>query len=149
MRTTSMLGVLADQPFRRSNPVTGFAEKIRQLQASSQPLQLSTVVGRIHSPSINTPKPVTIAGVTSTLVGTTKAIKIHFLNNPSDPNFVRVHVHLRLGSGQPTIVASGTSSPITLTLPRTIAPATIFLQAEGNWGPHPLQNSPSRALSLM
>jgi hypothetical protein len=149
MRTTPRLGPLADDPFREGRPVLGFAAKIRQVQASSQPLQLSPVVGRVHSPSINTPQPVTIAGVTSTVVGTTKSVKIHFLNNPSDSNFVRVHVHLRLGTGQPTIIASGTSSPITVIVPRTVAPATIFLQAEGNWGPHPLQNSPSRALSLM
>lgn len=123
--------------------------QIHQAQASSQPLQLANGLSNLRPVSINTPKPVTLVGITNKIVGTNKSVTISFLTNPSDPNFQKVNVHLRLGNGLPVLVAAGTTSPITITVARTRQPATIFLQAEGNWGPHPIQNSPSRALSLM
>lgn len=123
---------------------------IRQAQASSQPTQLSSSQPGIQSiNSINVPKPVPVIGVTSRLSGGNRVVTVSFLNNPSDPNFQKVNVHLKLGGSLPVHIVSGTTSPIVFTVPRTRQPAVILLQTEGNWGPHPLQISPCRSISLI
>lgn len=122
---------------------------IRQTQTSSQVSQLSNSAAPVRAISINAPQPVSIVSVTSRTIGTNKQVTIGFTNDPSDPFFQKVNVHLRQGIGQPVIIGSGTKSPVTVMIPRGKVPGVLLLQAEGNWGPHPIQNSPVRAINLM
>jgi len=127
----------------------GLRTEIRQAQASSQPQQLSNTQPGIQSAlSINTPQPVSVLGISTKVSGASKIVTVSFLNNPSDSNFQKVNVHLRLAGGLPVHIVSGTTSPIVFTVPRTRQPGVILLQAEGSWGPHPLQNSPSQPVNL-
>jgi hypothetical protein len=123
--------------------------RIRQVTTAAQPSQPMNGLGSQNIPTINQPKPVSILRIgTSVVSSTTKNIIVSFLQNPADPNYQKVNVHLKLAHYLPVLVGSGPTSPLTIALPRTTAPATILVQAEGNWGPHPLQNSPSRTVNL-
>lgn len=123
--------------------------RVRQITTASQPSQIANGLGSSNIPTINQPIPVSFLRVTTRIINSTsKTISISFLHNSSDPNYQKVNVHLKLGRALPVLVGSGPTSPITITVPRTKVPSTLLLQAEGNWGPHPLQNSPSKSLNL-
>lgn len=151
MKPTLDLGLLQRVPYQpiRWPMWPEVHAQVRQIQASSQPVQLANGLPNTRMSSMNMPKPVRILSVSSVLVGTKRKLIISFLHNPEDPNFQKVNLHLKQGGGLPVVIASGAVSPITVMIDRTRVPATFFLQAEGNWGPHPLQNSPSRSVSLM
>jgi hypothetical protein len=123
--------------------------RVRQITTAAQPSQIANGLGSSNISTINQPAPVSILRVTTRIVNaTTKTIAVSFLQNSADPNYQKVNVHLQVGRALPVLVGSGPTSPITLTIPRTTKPTTILLQAEGNWGPHPLQNSPSKSVNL-
>jgi hypothetical protein len=118
----------------------------RQVQTAGQAGQQAT---QQTVQTLNQPTPVSNIAVRILKTGTQRSVSISFQANASDPNFQKVNIHLKLGQALPVIVAQGPQSPVVFTVPSTRYAATIFVQAEGNWGPHPLQNSPSRSLSLM
>jgi len=123
--------------------------RVRQITTAAQPSQIANGLGSSNIPTINQPAPVRIVRVTTRIVNsTTKTIAVSFLQNSADPNYQKVNVHLKVGKALPVLIGSGPTSPITLTVARTIAPTAVLLQAEGNWGPHPLQNSPSKSVNL-
>lgn len=123
--------------------------RVRQITTAAQPAQIANGLGSSNIPTINQPAPVSILRVSTRIVtATTKTMTISFLQNSADPNYQKVNVHLRVGRSLPVLIGSGPTSPITITVPRTTSPATLLLQAEGNWGPHPLQNSPSKSVNL-
>lgn len=123
--------------------------RVRQITTAAQPAQIANGLGSSNIPTINQPQPVSILRVTTQITSaTTKTVAVSFLQNSADPNYQKVNVHLQIGKALPVLIGSGPKSPITLTVARTTGPATLLLQAEGNWGPHPLQNSPSKSLNL-
>lgn len=118
----------------------------RQVQTAGQPTQPVT---QQTVKTINQPQPVSNVAVRVTRSGTQRNVSVSFQANTSDPNFQKVNIHLKLGPALPVVVAQGTKSPVVFSVPKSSSSATVLVQAEGNWGPHPLQNSPSRSLSLM
>jgi hypothetical protein len=123
--------------------------RIRQITTAAQPARIQNGLGSPNIPTINQPQPVKVLRInTRILSATSKSVSVSFLQNLADPNYQKVNIHLRIGRALPVLVGSGPTSPITITVPRNIAPATVLVQAEGNWGPHPLQNSPSKPVNL-
>jgi hypothetical protein len=120
--------------------------QIQQFKGASQPSALSPV-GLNQVTSANMPKPVQIVKATVTKSGTQRIVMVSFLRSP-DPFFQKVNVYLRQGTQQPILVTASPTSPITFTLPKTNAVSVISVQTEGNWGPIPLSQSPTRAISL-
>jgi hypothetical protein len=136
-------------PIRWPNPVGTPIQQIRQITAAAQPNQVQNGLGSSNVQSINQPQPISIIRVGTKITSTTtKQLTVSFLQNPADPNYQKANVHIKIGKALPVVVASGSTSPITVSVPRTTVPATVLVQAEGNWGPHPLQNSPSKTVNL-
>jgi hypothetical protein len=125
------------------------AIEIQQVKTASEPSRVTQgSVSQVASQ--NMPKPVKIIGITKQPVNaTTRQLSINFVRDPADSYYQKVNVHLRLGIGQPTQIASSVSSPIRVSVPVSAAPATFILQTEGSWGANPLQNSPVKSLSLL
>lgn len=123
--------------------------RVRQITTAAQPAQIQNGLGSPNVPTINQPQPVSILRASTKIVNsTTKQVSVSFLQNPADPNYQKVNVYIKVGKALPVGYGAGPNSPITVTVPRTTAPATVLVQAEGNWGPHPLQNSPSKTVNL-
>lgn len=123
--------------------------RVRQITTAAQPAQIANGLGSSNIPTINQPRPVVALRVTTSIIdANNKRISVSFLQDSSDSNYQKVNVHVKIGKALPVLIGSGPTSPITVTVPRTTVPATILLQAEGNWGPHPLQNSPSKSVNL-
>jgi hypothetical protein len=123
--------------------------QIRQVTTAAQPAQVQNGLGSANVSTINQPKPVSILRVNTAIVNeTVKRINVSFLQNSGDPNYQKVNVYLKIGKALPVLAASGTTSPIAVNVTRTTASATVLVQAEGNWGPHPLENSPSKSINL-
>jgi hypothetical protein len=118
----------------------------RQIQSSAQPVQVSN---QRHVASINQPLPVTGVFVNIRRSGLQRRVTVSFIQRTADTNYQKANIHLKLGSGPPVMIASGVSSPVVISVPASTLPATVFVQAEGNWGPHPLNLSPSRSISLV
>jgi hypothetical protein len=95
--------------------------------------------------------PQAVSSVSATkriLTATTCRVTVSFARNPGDPYFTQAKAYLKLGSGVPSLVAEGTTSPLTFVTARTGVPATVFVVSIGNWGSTALANSPGKALSL-
>jgi hypothetical protein len=121
--------------------------QVRQLQTSSQTSQIGQVPTS-KPVSINVPKPVTGLAVNVKVSGNNKIVTISFRQSPQDVFYQKANILLKSGIALPVHIASGTTSPIVVTIPRSAASGVILVQAEGNWGPHPLQNSPSHPVNL-
>jgi len=120
--------------------------QIQQIKAASQPSSLSPLaVAPIIS--ANMPKAVQVIGTSVRASGNQRLVTVRFTRSP-DPFYQAVNVYLRQGSQPPVLVASSPTSPISFSVPKTMAAATVFVQTQGNWGPMPLSLSPSSSLRL-
>lgn len=77
-----------------------------------------------------------------------KPIVVQFNHPPGDQYFSGANVYLRKANGQPTLVASGTKSPLTFNAPVNAAPHSIFVTSVGNWGETNVLQSPSHPVRL-
>lgn len=94
------------------------------------------------------PKTVSNVQAVAKSVGTSRQVTVTFAQNANDPYFTTALVYLKLGTGQPTVVAQGPTSPLTFTVTKTKSPATVIVVSAGNWGSTAVQNSPATSLSL-
>lgn len=96
-----------------------------------------------------TPKSVSQVRVVSRApVNGQKTLTVQFNHPPSDPYFAGVNIYLRRTGQQPTLVAGGAKSPVTLTVPTHAASHAIFVTSVGNWGETDVLTSPSHPVSL-
>ena len=120
--------------------------QIQQIKAASQPSSLSPVaVAPVVS--ANMPKAVQSVGTAVRISGSQRQVTVRFTRSP-DPFYQSVNIYLRQGNQQPVLIASSPTSPITFSVAKTSAAATVFVQTQGNWGPMPLSSSPSASLRL-
>jgi hypothetical protein len=124
----------------------GLQTQIQQFKGASQPSALTTN-GVSQVASANQPKAVLGLRTTVGQSGSLRRVTVSF-TRAVDPFFQKVNVYLKQGSSPPILVTSSPSSPITFMTNRSTAASTIFAQTEGNWGPMPLQQSPSISLHL-
>ena len=101
------------------------------------------------SPTQGVPQPLQNLQVTRVRQGSNVLVRVAFTSNPSDPNFKGAQVVLQQGSGAPTTIASGTTSPMIFTVPRSTAAASVTAQSTGSWGDATVAESPARALSFV
>lgn len=80
--------------------------------------------------------------------GGQKTVTVQFNHPPGDQYYAGSNVYLRKANGQPTLVASGSQSPITFTTPANAAPHSVFVTSVGNWGETDVLSSPSAAVRL-
>jgi hypothetical protein len=122
--------------------------QVQLVKSASQPARISVDAAVQSVSNANMPQAVPITGISNRTIGANKLINISFSRNAGDPFFQKVNVHFQQGTGEPTIIASGTTSPISITLPRSGVISRIFVQPEGNWGALPLQNCHAKAVNL-
>jgi len=77
-------------------------------------------------------------------------VTVTFRRDPSDPNFSKAQVYVRGYNGNPAnvLVASGTSSLISVVLNNTGESVVVSVQSSGNAGDAPLASSPTTGIKL-
>jgi hypothetical protein len=120
--------------------------RIGQQNASIQQIKTAGVTSRTTN-SQGLPKIVSNVSVSITKSGTSRTLRVSFTQNPNDPYFTNGQLYIKQGTGNPTLLASGTS-PIIVTLPKSVAPAVVTVVSSGNWGSTPVSRSPGKAVSL-
>lgn len=120
------------------------------------PRTLNAQVSQIKAAGINTVTPSTqgvpkvVSNVRATVKpnGSQRQVVVTFAQNANDPYFTTALVYLRLGSGQPSVVAQGSLSPLSFTVSKTKLPASIVVCSSGNWGSTPVDASPATGVNL-
>jgi hypothetical protein len=128
---------------RRSSVVISRVEPsntpIQQIKAAGQSDRGETTQGL--------PLPVSNVSVVVSKQGNSRTLRVSFTENPSDPYFTGAQVYIKQGTGTPTLLASG-SSPIIVTVPKSISPGIVTVVSNGNWGSLPLARCSGKAVSL-
>jgi hypothetical protein len=120
--------------------------QIQQIKGASQPSSLSSV-GVNQVASANQPKAVLNVRTNIRQSSSQRIVTVSF-TRAVDPFYQKVNIYLKQGSNPPILITSSPTSPITFTTGKTTAASTIVAQTEGNWGPMPLNQSPSASLHL-
>ena len=98
------------------------------------------------------PKHVTDIGtaMSNASTGSTSTVTVTFRRDPTDKAFAGVKVWAKgyQGNQTPTLIASGTDSPITCILSNTGESLSITTQATGNGGDAPISTAPTTGLTL-
>jgi hypothetical protein len=137
-----------------AKPGAAFITQIQQVKiagiAGKPNVQTPTSPSGLSPSTQGLPKNLAVLGATKTILSATQAqFKVSFVNNVIDPYFTAARVYLKQGSGNPSIVGQGASSPINVTLNRTSTPSVLIVQASGNWGEIPFSSCPTVAISLI
>jgi hypothetical protein len=138
------------RPSRRWNLNIGMAAlptQMQQLQTSLVSNAASTAIVQGAAQPVQNLR-VQRTPISSTLV----KVSVSFTPNPNDRYFHGVRIVLAQGSDTPLEVGTGRVSPIVFTVPRaangSTAFATVSAQSVGSVADSPLNDSPSKALSL-
>lgn len=134
-------------------PVDQHAQnQIQQLKISAKPQSTFTLPtsgpGAAAVPPRTTPGKVSNVRIVSRPGSGQKTVTVQFNHPPGDQYYMGSNVYLRQANGQPTLVAKGTKSPITFTVPTSTAPHSIFVTSVGNWGETDVLSSPSAPVRL-
>lgn len=127
--------------------------KIQQNKSSAKPTSLSTLPTTLPSQSPvrarTTPQNVSKVRVVSRqAVNGQKPITVQFTHPNGDPYFAGANVYLKRAGQEPTLVASGTKSPLTFNTPLSAAPHSIYVTSYGNLGETEITTSPSHPVRL-
>lgn len=128
------------------------ANQIQQTKGSAKPQ--ATNVTPSTQPSLatvaprTTPAQVSRVRVVSKAGSGSKTFTVKFTHPHGDPYFAGANVYLRRAGQEPTLVASGSKSPLTFTAPTSHAPHAIFVTSVGNWGETDVLKSPSHPVRL-
>lgn len=89
--------------------------------------------------------------VTSKAVNGQKTIRVQFNHPGNDPYFAGARVYIRRAgqNQQPSLVAGGSSSPLTFTVPVNQAPHVLHVTSYGNWGETDVLRSPAQRVRLL
>lgn len=120
--------------------------RLQQIQAASVPSRLSPSKSAQVS-SANQPQPVSNLQISVRPSGSSRQVTVSFLH-PQDPFFQKVNIYLVQGTGNPALMTSSTTSPVTFTVPKSALSSSVLVQSEGNWGPMPLSLSPGKMVRL-
>jgi hypothetical protein len=131
--------------------------QIQQIKGSA-PAQQSNVFPTTQ-PSRPTVAPKTTPGMVSnvrvltktvqTEYGEKKQVTVQFTHPPNDNYFTGANVYLHKKGAQPTVVASGSKSPLQFTTDISSAPHVVRVTSVGNWGETNVLSSPSAPVSLI
>lgn len=124
--------------------------------SSRQPLHLQSQIAQVKSAGLVTispntqgvPKTLSNVSVTVKKVGTQRRVTVAFIGNPNDVYFTHAEVYLQIGQSNPSLVAQGSSSPLSFTVSSTNTPAVVIVVSSGNWGRTEISSSPSASLTL-
>jgi hypothetical protein len=135
-------------PIQRSSQT-----KIQQNKNSAKPTSLSTLAttGPGQSPVAPRTTPPTVSKVRVVLrpaVNGMKQVLIQFTHPSENPYFSGARVYLKKAGTQPTIVASGSKSPLTFNAPVNHAPHSIYVTSVSNLGETDISTSPSHPVRL-
>lgn len=126
--------------------------QIQQTKGSAKP-QITSVIPTTQPaqsavPPRTTPSPVSSVRIVRRNSGTNRVVTVQF-NHPTDnPYFSGANVYLKKANGQPTLVASGSKSPLAFTVASNSAPHSVFVSSVGNWGETDINSSPSAPVRL-
>jgi hypothetical protein len=137
--------VIWPAPAQRSN-------QIQQVKITAQP-QLTAALPTTQPsqavvPPRTTPAQVSRIRVVSKTVGDSKTLTIKFTHPAGNHYFQAAAVYLRKGKDQPVLVAGGSKSPLSFTVPKSNAPHSIYVVSQGNWGSTNILTSPSTRVKL-
>jgi hypothetical protein len=135
-------------PNQRSNQIQQTKISAKPFQTSVQPTNQpnqATVVPR------TTPQMVSLVRVVTRAANGQKTVTVQFTHPGNDPYFAGARVYIRRAgqNQQPTLVAGGTSSPLTFTIPVNQAPHVLHVTSVGQWGETPITQSPASPVRLV
>src|ERR1019366_2918935 len=112
--------------------------QIQQTKGSAKPQEAFALPSTQPNRSIvaprTTPQHVShIRVVSKRLLSGQKVITVQFNHPSNDPYFAGASVYLRRAGQQPTLVASGSKSPLTFSAAAHQAPHVIHVSSFGNW----------------
>jgi hypothetical protein len=127
--------------------------KIQQNKVSAKQKALSTLtsVGPGQPPVLPRTTPATVSKVRVILrpvTGGQKPVVVQFTHPPQDQYFSGARVYLKKAGQQPTLVASGSKSPLTFNVPVNHAPHSIYVTSVSNLGETDISTSPSHPVRL-
>jgi len=79
---------------------------------------------------------------------TLKNVTVQFNHPGTNPYFSAANVYMKQAGKEPVLVASGASSPLTFTAPKTNIPTSIHVSSVGNWGETDILTAPSAPVTL-
>lgn len=130
------------------------SNQIEQTKGSAKPqapfAAPTTQPSRSLVPPRTTPQQVShVRVITRKAAGGQKTVTVQFNHPSGDPYFAGANIYLRRAGRQPTLVGSGSRSPITFNAPVSAAPHAIFVTSYGNWGETDILSSPSHHVRLI
>ena len=149
--------------FSHVDQSTDTTEALRQQHTPRQPvrfpqdrhinnqIQQIKVAAQNQQPSVlpTLPKQVTNIQTSRVALNSTQhQVTVTFNRDVSDNNYKSVNIFLKQGNNAPSLVTSGPDSPLVFITPKSSRPSVVIVQAVGNWGTNPINNSPSKSIKL-
>jgi hypothetical protein len=128
--------------------------QVQQTKVTSQPQNAFALPTTQPSTAVVAPRttPANVADVrvvTRKAIAGQKTITVQFTHPSNDPHFQGASVYLKRAGAQPTQVASGSKSPLTFTVPVSVAAHAIHVTSFGPSGETNLLTSPSHPVRLV
>src|ERR1035437_4159721 len=127
--------------------------KIQQTKVSAKPLTANVLPTTQPNASAvqprTTPQHVSdVRVVTRAPINGMKTVTVQFVHPGGDQYFSGAQVYLKKANGQPSLVAGGSQSPLTFTVPVSNAPHSVHVTSMSNWGETDINTSPARRVHL-
>jgi hypothetical protein len=128
------------------------SNQIQQTKGSAKPQVTTSFPTTLpNQPAVaprTTPAHVSRVRTVTTPVSGGHRVTVQFNHPPGDPYFASANVYLKKSGQEPTLVASGSKSPITFTAAADDAPHSVYVTSVGNWGETHIPTSPSAPVRL-